>query len=536
MRCRSRAREAGAQALNQRRRGGREQRCQRDRAQDQQRERDAARAVRDRLGRAGVGDGGLGLLLRFLGRKLAAGAARRGGAAAAVVRPVLRRRSGADHGSGDVVQDRRVVREIRRHAPVGLAQAMLRVAAVDLTVLRPVVDHALRAGSARMRDGGARGEERDGGCECDEWETRLHGSLAEGSYPFVRTAKLDKCFDSLGPDAHRPRAPGDEARWSDAARRANRTATAARRGLGRPGRSGRALQQRVVGRPLDLDRWARDRVRGCRRRVGGGRLSGGPRVVRACSRDGRLFRRPRRLAGVLDALDDRGRPDLELRQSGARLSRVPGAGVGARDDAAGAAVCCRMARGRDGGGDRLGARDEDLPRLVGGDRAGRASEQPDRLLECARAADRVRAAVGAVDRGAARAAGVVYLYAALVALVLTFSRGGVAVGIVAVALWFAIARPRLESAAALALALVPTLAVSGWAFSRPGLTKDGQPRSLQVHDGRWFALALVLGGIGAFAAAFFVARYENQRPLTEPWRLRLGRAAVVAVVAAAVPE
>jgi tetratricopeptide (TPR) repeat protein len=132
-----------------------------------------------------------------------------------------------------------------------------------------------------------------------------------------------------------------------------------------------------------------------------------------------------------------------------------------------------------------------------------------------------------------RAAGVVYLYAALVALVLTFSRGGVAVGIVAVALWFAIARPRLESAAALALALVPTLAVSGWAFSRPGLTKDGQPRSLQVHDGRWFALALVLGGIGAFAAAYFVARFENRRPLTEVWRLRLGRAAVVAVVAAA---
>src|SRR3954470_494458 len=69
-----------------------------------------------------------------------------------------------------------------------------------------------------------------------------------------------------------------------------------------------------------------------------------------------------------------------------------------------------------------------------------------------------------------RAAGAVYLYAALVALVLTFSRGGVAVGIVAVALWFAIARPRLESVAALALAIVPTLAVSGWAFSRPGLT------------------------------------------------------------------
>jgi len=133
-----------------------------------------------------------------------------------------------------------------------------------------------------------------------------------------------------------------------------------------------------------------------------------------------------------------------------------------------------------------------------------------------------------------RAIAVVYLYAALVTLVLTFSRGGVAVGIAAAALWIAIARPRLESAAALAIAVVPTLAVCGWAFSRPGLTKDGQPRSLQVHDGRWFALALVLGGIAAFAAAFFTARYESRRPLTERWRLRLGRAAVLAVAVAAV--
>jgi hypothetical protein len=132
-----------------------------------------------------------------------------------------------------------------------------------------------------------------------------------------------------------------------------------------------------------------------------------------------------------------------------------------------------------------------------------------------------------------RAAAVIYLYAALVALVLTFSRGGVAVGIAAAVLWFAIARPRLESAAALAIALVPTIAVCGWAFSRPGLTKDGQPRSLQVHDGRWFALALVLGGIAAFAAAFFTARNEARRPLTEPWRVRLGRAAVLAVAVAA---
>src|SRR5436309_2055542 len=82
--------------------------------------------------------------------------------------------------------------------------------------------------------------------------------------------------------------------------------------------------------------------------------------------------------------------------------------------------------------------------------------------------------------------GVLLLYAGGVALLLTFSRGGLAVGILVLALWFVVGRPRVESAAAAAIALVPMLAVVGWAFSRDGLTKDGAPHALQVHDGRWF--------------------------------------------------
>jgi hypothetical protein len=131
-----------------------------------------------------------------------------------------------------------------------------------------------------------------------------------------------------------------------------------------------------------------------------------------------------------------------------------------------------------------------------------------------------------------RAVAVLYLYAAGVALLLTFSRGGLVIGIVAAALWIGIARPRLESGAALAVALVPMLAVTGWAFSKPGLTNDGQPHSLQVHDGRWFGLALVLGGVAAFGIAFWLSRYERRRPLTDAWRLQLGRAAVALVVVA----
>jgi len=95
-------------------------------------------------------------------------------------------------------------------------------------------------------------------------------------------------------------------------------------------------------------------------------------------------------------------------------------------------------------------------------------------------------------------------------LVLTFSRGGLSLsGSWRSALWFAIARPRLESVAALrsrSCRRSPCRA----GFLAPGLTKDGQPRSLQVHDGRWFALALLLGGIGAFAGCVL------RRSLREP--------------------
>src|SRR5205823_6468022 len=69
-----------------------------------------------------------------------------------------------------------------------------------------------------------------------------------------------------------------------------------------------------------------------------------------------------------------------------------------------------------------------------------------------------------------RAVAVVYLYAALVALLLTFSRGGVAVGLAAVALWLAIGRPRVESAAVLGVALVPTVVIGIGGLIAAGIT------------------------------------------------------------------
>jgi hypothetical protein len=131
-----------------------------------------------------------------------------------------------------------------------------------------------------------------------------------------------------------------------------------------------------------------------------------------------------------------------------------------------------------------------------------------------------------------RALAVLFLYASGVALLLTFSRGGLAVALLALVLWFWVGSPRVESAAALGIALVPMLVVVGWAFSRAGLTKDGAPHSQQVHDGRWFGLLLVVGGAVAFGAAWLAARAERRRPMSLRLRLRLGRLAVAAAVVA----
>jgi amino acid transporter len=67
-----------------------------------------------------------------------------------------------------------------------------------------------------------------------------------------------------------------------------------------------------------------------------------------------------------------------------------------------------------------------------------------------------------------RAAGVVYIYALVVGLLLTYSRGGVLAASVAIVLWLVLGRPRVESAAALLLGGGAGIGVAAWAFTRPG--------------------------------------------------------------------
>jgi tetratricopeptide (TPR) repeat protein len=113
----------------------------------------------------------------------------------------------------------------------------------------------------------------------------------------------------------------------------------------------------------------------------------------------------------------------------------------------------------------------------------------------------------------------------LLALLLTYSRGGVLAALVAIAAWFALTRDRFASVVAFVGAGVPAAIVFGIALRLPGITSDGQAHSVRVHDGVWFGLALVLGAGMAFAAAYFV----HYRPGPEHERLLLRAAAGVAI-------
>jgi tetratricopeptide (TPR) repeat protein len=136
------------------------------------------------------------------------------------------------------------------------------------------------------------------------------------------------------------------------------------------------------------------------------------------------------------------------------------------------------------------------------------------------------AATRARHTRAVRAGAVVVSYALLVALVLTFSRGGILAALVALGLWLALTRERFDNVAALVLALVPASAVLAVSLALPGISQGEEPRSVRVHDGVIFAVVFVLGAGVAFAAAFLA----RERPSPERQRLLLRVAAVVATV------
>src|SRR6266536_4077489 len=107
-----------------------------------------------------------------------------------------------------------------------------------------------------------------------------------------------------------------------------------------------------------------------------------------------------------------------------------------------------------------------------------------------------------------RVAGVLLAYVWLVALVLTLSRGGIAVAAVVILAWLALDPERLNGVAALVAAALPAVLVCGVAFALPGVTGTGRSNATRWHHGLVFGAALIAGA--AFAAV--LSRAPTPRP------------------------
>jgi hypothetical protein len=92
---------------------------------------------------------------------------------------------------------------------------------------------------------------------------------------------------------------------------------------------------------------------------------------------------------------------------------------------------------------------------------------------------------------------VLVAYGCLVALLLTYSRGGLATAIVVLIAWFAVSDDRLGSGVLLLAAALPGAVVVGVAFALPGITSDHQSRTTRWHDGLIFGGVLLAGAVAA---------------------------------------
>jgi O-antigen ligase len=127
-------------------------------------------------------------------------------------------------------------------------------------------------------------------------------------------------------------------------------------------------------------------------------------------------------------------------------------------------------------------------------------------------------------RLAYRLLGGLLVYAAVLALLLTQSRAGVVAGICVVALSLVLSEERLAATLRLGVALLPALAVGGWAFTRPALVESGALRVDRVSDGRIFAVLALAGGLVVVAVLWRAPldRLAAERERTSRTAIALG--------------
>ena len=120
---------------------------------------------------------------------------------------------------------------------------------------------------------------------------------------------------------------------------------------------------------------------------------------------------------------------------------------------------------------------------------------------------------------------------AIVAILLTQSRGALAAAIVGAALWFAIVPVRLRSLPVLVLAVLGAAPVSAWALSKDAFAKSLQPLAAKESVAGEFGLLIVLTALALFLGGLAVGMVENRSLPPVRFQRRIGIAAVALVCA-----
>jgi len=133
----------------------------------------------------------------------------------------------------------------------------------------------------------------------------------------------------------------------------------------------------------------------------------------------------------------------------------------------------------------------------------------------------------------ARVAGALLLYAAVVVVVLTYSRVGIVLGVLAALAFLALDERRLETIGPWALAWIVGGAVAGAGLLLPGVSDDGQAHHVRVDDGLLFGAALVVGAAVVWLGLRYVVTRAVSRSVVRAVAALLA-AVIVAGLAASV--
>jgi hypothetical protein len=138
-----------------------------------------------------------------------------------------------------------------------------------------------------------------------------------------------------------------------------------------------------------------------------------------------------------------------------------------------------------------------------------------------------------LERRARIAAGLL-LYAALVVVLLTYSRVGIVLSVLAAVVYLAVDERRLEAIGVLAVAWLAAGVVAGLGLLLPGVSDDGQSHHVRLHDGLLFGVGLLAGAAAVVLALRYLVTRAVQPRVVRAIAIVLAALAVAALAASVV--